>query len=359
LKKVTIDDVAHLAGVSKGTVSAVINQKKTVNPETRDHILDAIKKLNYRPRASARNLRKERAEPPAIGLLIRRLDNPIFAEMAIGVMDYCTERGYLLYIASSEGDHLYEDTVTDSFADKDIKGALISPIIDGTTEIEHLFKLKMLNFPFVLLENIKGIKASIVSIDNSGAIKDAMKFLMANGHSNIVHFAGPESSYLTAKRIDGFRQAFSESPFTFKNNMIVAAGSRLEDGYRAAMEYFKDRRRDEYPTAIICFNDLVAIGAMSALSELNIRIPEDVSVIGHDDITFARYTPVRLTTVRIPMRELGRKAAELLIDSIEASEPLPVTTILLPTELIVRDSTRSLSSSYPAIKEEHTMEQPH
>lgn len=199
MSKVTIDDVARRAGVSKGTVSAVINEKHTVRQETRQAVLSTMKELHYRPRGSARNLKSPTTGSASIGLLVRELDNPFYTGIALGVMEHAKSKGYFVSIASLEGDHTYEEKITQSFSHRDIKGAIIAPVLEGAAEINHLFRLKMINFPFVLLENVKGIQANVVSIDNIQAMKDTMKSLIDNGHSKIVHFAGPKHASHTYK----------------------------------------------------------------------------------------------------------------------------------------------------------------
>jgi LacI family transcriptional regulator len=352
LKNVTIDDIARAAGVSKGTVSAVINQKNTVNFETRDLVLDTMKRLNYRPKGSARNLRGRNRGFNNIGLLIRELDNPFYTNLALGVMEYASSKGYMVSIASSEGSHAYEEKITDSYAVKDFKGAIIAPVLEGTSEIEHLFELKMINFPFVLLENVQGIKANVVSINNIKAMKEAMRYLMENGHSRIIHFAGPKHASHTYERIDGFRRAFSESQFAYRSDMIVHTGALLDDGYNTCLEYFRDRKKSDFPTAIVCYNDLVAIGVMTALTELNIKVPHDISVIGNDDIPISKHLPIRLTTIHAPLRELGQYAAKILINNIESSEPLPVENFVLDAKLVIRESTRQRTPTCDSVIEE-------
>jgi DNA-binding LacI/PurR family transcriptional regulator len=341
VKKITIDDVAKRAGVSKGTVSAVINEKNTASSETREAVLRTMKELNYRPRASARNL-KNTSSQYSIGLLIRELDNPFYTAIALGVMEYAGAKGCLVLIASSEGNHSYEEKITYSFSNKDIKGAIVAPVLEGTAEIEHLFRLKTINFPFVLLENVRGIQANVVSIDNIKAMKRAVKYLIDNGHSRIVHFAGPKHASHTYERIDGFRRAYSESDVAYNNEMIVSTGAHFEDGYRKCLEYFRERSRENFPTAVVCYNDLVALGVMAALTEMKIRIPDEVSVVGNDDIPFSRHIPVPLTTIRAPMFELGRKAAEILIRNIESTQPLKIEHVVLDAEFVVRKSTKAL-----------------
>ena len=203
----------------------------------------------------------------------------------------------------------------------------------------------MINFPFVLLENVKGIQANVVSIDNIKAMKKAMKYLIDSGHSRIVHFAGPTHASHTHERIDGFRRAYSESHFAFDNGMIVPTGAHLENGYEKCIEYFQKRRKEEYPTAIVCYNDQVALGVMAALNEMNIKVPDEISLVGNDDIPLSRYVPTQLTTVHAPMFELGVKAAEILLNNIESPKPLPIQKVVLDAEFILRESTRALHPS--------------
>ncbi len=341
MKRITIEDVAKRAGVSKGTVSAVMNARNTVKPQTRDHVLEIMKELHFRPQGIARNLRNGNQDK-SIGIIIKDVNYPFYTAIASGVRDYASSKGYSLLITSSENNHQAEKRFSQFFSAKDIKGAIIAPLVEGTAEIEHLFKLKMINYPFVLLEDVRGIQANVVAIDNANAIKKAVKYLMDHGHTRIVHFAGPPSSSHTEERIEGFRSAFSESTLAFSEDMIVSIGSRHEESFGNTLEYFRKKNRDEYPTAIVCFNDQQALAILTALKELAIRVPDDISIIGNDDISYAKIYPVPLTTIRAPQREIGERAAELLIRNIESSKLLPVERVVLETELIVRESTRDI-----------------
>jgi len=343
MKRITIEDVAKKSGVSKGTVSAVINAKNTVKPGTRDHILEIMKELNFRPRGVARNLRNG-SQDKTIAIIIKDLNYPFYTSIATGVKEYANNKGYSVVVASSENDQKCEKKFTHIFSTKDIKGTIIAPIVEGSSEIEHLFKLKMINYPFVLLEAVKGIQANVVAIDNLRAIKKAVKYLIDSGHTKIVHFAGPPHSSHTQERIEGFRHAFSESTLVFHKDMIVSVGSRHEESFGKTLEYFKNRSRKDYPTAIVCFNDQQALAVMMALKQLNIRVPEDISIVGNDDIYYAKIYPVPLTTIRAPQLEIGKRAAEILIRNIESSTLLPNEQVVLETEFVVRGSSRVLKS---------------
>ncbi len=342
MKRMTIEDVARRARVSKGTVSAVINAKNSVKPGTRDHILEIMKELNFRPKGVARNL-KNGVGDKTIGFIIKDMGYPFYTSIAAGVKEHANSKGYSVIVASSDDDHQCEKMLSHLFSAKDIKGTIIAPIIRGTAEIEHLFRLKMVNYPFVLLEDVRGIQANVVAVDNIKAIKRAVEYLIRSGHTKIVHFAGPPQSSHTQERIEGFRHAFSESPLVFNKDTIVSVGSHYDECYAKTLEYFKNRERKDYPTALVSFNDHQALAVMMALKDLGIRVPEDISIIGNDDIYYAKVYPVPLTTIRAPQEEIGRRAAEILIRNIESSTLLPVERVVLDTEFIVRESSRVLN----------------
>jgi len=343
MKKITIEDVAKRARVSKGTVSAVINAKKTVKPATRDFILEVMKELNFRPNGVARNFKSENYDK-SIGIIIKDLTYPFYTSIAKGVSEYANSKGYSVIVSSSDDSHESEKNLSRLFSTKDIKGIIVAPIVEGTAEIEHLFKLKMINYPFVLLEDVKGIQANVVAIDNKKAIKRAVKYLIESGHTKIVHFAGPPQSSHTQERMEGFRYAFSESTLVFHNDMIVSIGSHFEECFDKTLDYFKNRNRDHYPTAIVCFNDQQALAVMLALKELKIRVPDDISIIGNDDIYYAKMYPIPLTTIRAPQQEIGIMAAEILIRNIESSTIMPIERVILETEFIIRQSSKVLNT---------------
>ena len=339
MKKVTIADIAKKARVSKGTVSAVINQKDSVKPKTRDHVMDVMKSLNYKPKTYKR-LVKKNSQEKSIGVIIKDINYPFYTTIASGVKEYANSKGYSVLIVSSRNCHEDEKKLSQLFVSKDIKGTIIAPIIEGNAEIEHLFKLKMMGYPFVLLEDVKGIQANVVTIDNMSAIKKAVDFLVLNGHRKIVHFAGPASSSHRDERIEGFRLAFSEHALKFKKEMIVEIGSDHEESFKKTIKYFKNLDKKEYPTAVVCFNDLQALAVIMAMKELKIKVPDDVSIIGNDDIYYAQIYPVPLTTLRAPQIEIGKKAAEILINNIESKKPLNNQHVDFDSDLIIRESTK-------------------
>lgn len=344
-RRPTIDAVAAAAGVSKATVSAVINDKDVVTEATRQRVLAAMEQLNYRP--AARAVLKGQPKRRSIVLLIKEMDNPYYTEIASGALAVGAEHGYTVLVASSEGSYETERQVVELLRDQDVDGLIITPVLDEHTDLSHLFELKRRNFPFVLLEEIRGVPASLIDVENVEASRRAVEYLIEGGHKRIVHFAGPEYSTHSRERIDGVRRAFSGSQLVFGDASIVKAGAHLEDGYRTALGYFADTQPGERPTAVTCYNDLVALGVCRALGELGLSVPGDVSVIGYDGLAVLDFFPVPLTTVHVPKHEMGEMAARVLIQHIEAREPLPPRKVYLDGRLVVRGSTRALGSGDP------------
>lgn len=342
-RRATIKDIADQAGVSVGTVSAVINQKASVSNDTRARVLSVIDELNYRPNAAARR-RLQRTSQKSIGFVIKEMQNPYFADVIIGVQEVAHARGYNVIVVSSERQSELEHELTELLVAKDVDGLVINPLLDDSADIAHLFELKRRKIPLILLESIRGLSASMVDVNNVQASKHAVEWLIDHGHKRIVHFAGPMYSMHSDERIEGVRRAFSAQQLALTERDVVHAGARLEDGYAAGLAYFREKS-DNPPTAVTCYNDLVAIGLMRALRELNIKVPDDVSVIGYDDIAMSSYCCVPLTSVRVPRKQIGNRAAEMLIQHIESSDTWKIERLSLKAELIVRESTRALTES--------------
>lgn len=338
-KRATIADVARLAEVSKATVSAVLNGIGVVRESTRERVLDAVTLLNYRSGPAMRGHTSPKALK-GIGFIIKEIDNPFYAEVILGARSIAEPHGYPLIVASSEGDYEAERRAVHLLRASGIDGLIITPVLHDGADITHLFDLKRRNFPFVLVEQILGVRASLVDVDNIEASSLATRHLIARGHSRLIHLAGPRYSMHAEERINGTRRACSASHIVFTDAQIVRAGAHLEDGYQAGLAYFRERAPSERATAVTCYNDLVAVGLYRALDELGLRVPDDVSVIGFDDIPLAEYLPVPLTTIRTPKTEMGAVAARMLIEHVESRDSLPPRRATFDAELVVRASVR-------------------
>ena len=336
--RTTIRDVAERAGVSNATVSNVINEKGKVSESTRKTVLEAIDALNYRPNASAQR-KLQSGGPKSIGLVVKEIHNPYFADVIVAAQEKANEKGYSIILSSSEGTHDKEGRIVDLLVEKDVDGIIINPLLDRDADLSHLFDLKRRNIPFVLLEKVHGLRTNLVDVDNLQASREITKHLIDLGHEDIVHFAGPEYSMHSEERMEGFRRAFFDSQLVYSEDFVIRAGARLEEGYEAGMAYFQDLDPNERPTAVMCYNDLVAIGLLRALRELDIDVPGEVSVTGFDNIKTCEYAPVPLTTMGVPTDEMGRAAVEMVIHQIEARGNHDPEKVNLKAELTVRAST--------------------
>ncbi|MEM7787989.1 MAG: LacI family DNA-binding transcriptional regulator [Bacteroidota bacterium] len=337
----TVRDVADAAGVSGGTVSAVINARGTVRDVTRRRVMDAIGLLNYELPRSPGVGGSQRTK--SVGLIVKEAANPFYAEILLGARDLVTEAGYVLCEGTSEGAYHDEGRLLEAFRHQGIAGAIVAPVVEEAGDLSHLFLVQRRGYPLVLLGEVRGLPVPSVTVDNVKASKAAAEYLLSGGHERILHVSGPAYSQHSQDRMAGVREAFSESPLRFNDSMIVEGGARLEDGYRVVREVFSARDERERPTAITCFNDLVAIGALRALGELGLSVPEDVSVVGYDDIHMAAYLPTPLTTVRVPSREMGRLSADLLLRQLRGRAPEVPERTVLDADLIVRATSRPLS----------------
>jgi LacI family transcriptional regulator len=361
MRRTTIKDVAEKAGVSIGTVSAVLNRRDSVRSVTRKRVLSVMDTLNYRPVEAARR-RLGTPREKTLGLVVKEIHNPYFADIIVGAQEEARKHDYQLLVMSSEQVFEREVDAVNALVAKDIDGLIINPLIEqgahdaqgtegekGTeaTQAAHFRDLEANNIPFVTIEGDAGDVASVVDIDNEQGAFDAAMHLLSLGHTDIVHLAGPAYSQHAIERRAGVLRA---APVA----RIVHAGATLEDGFNAV----RDQLEGSCCTALICYNDLVAIGAMRGLLNQGKRIPEDVSVVGFDDIDVSSYLSVPLTTVRIPKREMGRRAAAIAIEQIEHPAPPPAIhspaapatpiqsstpsrsqRVVLDAELIVRSST--------------------
>jgi DNA-binding LacI/PurR family transcriptional regulator len=333
----TITDVARAAGVSKATVSTVLNDTGPVSEETRARVMEVVEALNYRPTRGTVLAARRGA---SIGIVVKELDNPYFGAIIAGARHVAGEQGYTLLVASSERDHQEERRAVDHLVASGVAGLIVTPVLDEHADLSHLFELKRRNVPFVLLSGIRGVPASLVGVDNLAASRAAGEHLIALGHTRIVHFGGPASSTQAEERADGLRRACGAARLPFTDEDIIPAGAHLVSGYRAALDFFRRTPADRRPTAVTCFNDLVALGVARALGELGLRVPEDVAVVGYDDIPLLEYLPVPLTSVRVPTQQMGEAAVELLLEHVAGGNAVPTRRVYLDAELVVRQSTQ-------------------
>lgn len=327
----TIKDVAHHAGVSLGTVSNYINETKPISPETSTRIRQAIDQLGFVPNRAVRTLRGNRAS--VIGFVVPDATNPFFTELARQVEEVARSHGCVVVFCDAAGDEEREGTYLRNLAEMRVGGVILTSV---TTEPVNLSDLKSVNAPIVLLGDEKhGFGASSVSLDHWRSGYLAMNHLLSLGRREILFAGGPGGRGVLEARYAGSEQAILDHPLGagVHFHRVDAVGRTV--GERAAL-VDAILAADTRPDAIISGNDMIAIAILNALLRRGIRVPEDIAIVGHDDIEAAHQAVIPITTVRQPIEQLGRLAAELLFR--EGDAP-PVRHIVFEPELVVREST--------------------
>ena len=324
-------EVAEHAGVSVTTVSHVVNNTRTVNPDTRSRVEETMRVLGYQPNVVARNLR--RGKTHTIGIILPDSANPYFAEVVRGIEDTSFSQGYSVILCNSDNDLEKECFYSNVLLEKQVDGIIfVAAGLSG----ENIHHLQDRGIPLVLVDRrVPEVEADYVLTDNQGGGRLATRHLIDRGHRAIACIAGPEGVKLSSDRIAGYRQALEDAGIAIQPQLILEGDFQYQSGYHAAQGLFGNRSA---PTAIFACNDLMAIGVNRFAHEKGLRIPEQLSIVGFDDIRLAAYTHPPLTTIRQPKHTMGSSAAKLLLERMTNRDLAP-RLVVLETQLIVREST--------------------
>lgn len=330
-------DVAHLAGVSVQTVSAVINDKPGITSGTAERVRHAIQSLNYRPFSVARSLRTRQTR--TIALIVSDIANPSLATMASAAEEYARSTGYTLMLYNTHDDIQRERSYIQSAIQHWIAGVLIVPAEDNS---DCLRTLQAANIPFVTIDRrLEGCNQPSVILDHYGAGRVAAEHLIGLGHRCVGHIAGPLSLRLARERLAGFYDTAAKYGLRTDMCYTVEGSWNCESGYQAMRKMLACR---PLPTGIFSANDRMGMGAMRAIFEARLRVPDDISVIGLDDIEVAAYQIPPLTTIRQPFAELATRAVRLLLDMLEGKQPEQAQVVIEPS-LVLRCSTAARPSA--------------
>src|SRR5690349_9473149 len=323
----TVKEIAAIAKVSVATVSRALQRPEIVSEATRLRIHEVVKRMGYTPNALARNLRTARTR--LIVALLPDIANPFFSEVIRGIEQVAHENGYSVLLGETQGSLVREQAYADMVAARRADGIItMSPRVPA---IPLQGRLPVVN----ACEYVRDAQISSVYIDNVAAAGAAVDYLVMLGHREIAFVAGPPSSPISVDREQGYRLALQRAKLPVHAALVAAGDFSIEAGERA-VELFLAQGRSF--SAVFCSNDEMAIGAMRALSSHRLRVPDDVSVIGFDDIRFARYTSPPLTTVAQPKNALGREAMSMLIELL-GDPAVPPRKRVLTADLVVRGST--------------------
>lgn len=333
----TLRDVAERAQVSMRTVSNVVSGYTHVSERMRTKVLAAIEELDYRPNPVARTLRTGRTG--VLALVVPEIDVPYFSELARDVIDAAADVGYRVMIDQTGHDHERErQLLAGEERTMLFDGLLFSPLV---TKSELLDMHGTLRMPLILLgEHDFDGRYDHVAIDNVAAARDAVDHLIATGRTRIAAIGSqPQEEYATPlQRSAGYEAALDDAGMPVRTEYVTtAAHYSRTDGYAAARALLQ---LDQRPDAIFCFSDLLAIGAMRAVFDAGLSVPEDVAVIGVDDVEEGRFARPSLSTISLDTPFIARESVRRIIDRIEDPE-LPATEIVAPHALVVRESTAS------------------
>ncbi len=332
----TIKDVARLAGVSTTTVSHVINKTRFVAETTQKKVKNAVEELNYAPSAVARSLKCNTTR--TIGMLVTQSSNPFFAEVVDGVESYCYRQGYTLILCNTGGIYEKQRDYIRMLAEKRVDGILVM-CSDLTENLREMLDAHS-SIPKVIMDWGPESSQADKIIDNSeegGYL--ATKYLLDNGHTYIACLTGHEEKVACIERVAGYKRALKEYGIEFKQERVLVGNFECDTAVLAADKILAMEKR---PTAVFCFNDLMALGLISRLQENGVRVPDDISVIGYDNIELSGYFSPPLTTVHQPKRRVGKTAFEILLQRIKDKEHEKRIFEMHP-EIIARSSVKKLN----------------
>jgi LacI family transcriptional regulator len=332
-----VRDVAALARVSVGTVSNVVNGSKKVSPATEKRVLEAIETLGFIRNDAARQLRVGQSR--TVGMMVLDISNPFFTDVVRGVEDTLTAFDRSLILGNSAEDAKREQTYLDLFEEQRVSGLLISPVGDVVARLERLRKR---GSPVVLVDRHENAdNFSSVSVDDREGGRLAMKHLIDTGRVRPVFIGGSLDVLQVRARLKGAQAALAEAGHA-PLRVIEAANMSAAAG-RTAGEVLLSLPADVRPDAVFAANDLLALGVLQALTHAGVRVPDDVALIGYDDIYFAASAAIPLSSIRQPSWELGRAATELLMAEIEGDSSAEYRHVVFQPELVIRESTAGLA----------------
>jgi LacI family transcriptional regulator len=343
--RVTMTDVAREAGVSTMTVSRVVNDKGEISAATRSRVVEVIERLGYRPSSIARGLATKRTG--TLGFVVPDVSNPFFSDIARGVEDEAYDQGYNVFLCNTKEDPVREKAVLESLEEKRVDGLLLC----SSRLEDDALHAAVKHYPATVLINrhLDGGNVGAVLVDDELGSRLATEHLLRAGHTRVGFLAGPAASRSGHLRAAGYRAPLEAAGLPPNGGWVRHCAADVDGGRAVALDLLS-----EHPevSALLCYNDLVAVGALQACYDLGRSVPADVAIVGCDDIPLAALVTPALTTCRAPRYDLGARAAEMLLERIQgASESFG--HVMLKPELIVRASSREAGAGRKEESIEH------
>jgi LacI family transcriptional regulator, galactose operon repressor len=328
----TIHEVAKRAGVGSITVSRVVNNSGYISPKTRERVEKAIAELGYVPNTLARSLRSRRTN--TVGLMVTDITNPFFTTLARGVEDAANEAGYTVIFCNTDESVVKEEKYLNVLLQKQVDGLLLVPSQSRASAIQQIQKH---GTPVVVVDRrIPGGNVDTVRCDSVDGAYQIMKYLVSLGHQQIAIMSGAVGVSTADDRVAGYRKALEEAGIPIDEEYIFRQDFTPDGGYAMTMKAINLPLR---PTALIAANNFITIGAMKALQEVGLEVPEDIALVGFDDLPPALVTFPFFTVASQPAYQMGTRAMQLLLERLEGKEMNEFQEIILPTQLIIRRSS--------------------
>lgn len=335
---VTIKTIAKKLGVSYATVSRALNDHPDVNDDTKQKVVEKANEMGYQPNAIARGLVNK--ETKTIGLVIPDITNPFFPQVARGVEEAAATAGYNIFLCNSNWNKDREEHYVNALLQKQVDGLIITPSSEDLDHLKKLLKSKIKAVfisSFIPMENYTS-----VIVDNVLGTEKAVDHLIEKGYKKIAFIGAGEERFANKERLKGYKKALAKHNIELRDEFITSVKRAYdqESGYELMKKVLSRSDKSKLPDSIICYNDLLALGTIQAIKEAELRVPEDIAVIGFDDISFSSLSEIKLTTVAQPKYEMGKIALETLVEKIKNnSEKEFKSQIVLSPELKIRKTT--------------------
>lgn len=337
--KVTINEIAKEAGVSKATVSRVLNNPEKVAETTRKRVLEVIQRRNYRPNPLARALTVRKTG--VIGVIVSDISNPFYAVMVRSIEEVCRAYAYYVFLCNTDGREEEEEFYINSLIERRVDGIILGSV---DLESESFKRLEEAEIPFIFVSRLPRNREAYdyVMIDNVLGGYIATRYLLSLGHTRIAYLGGRWNTSSNLDRFEGYKKALQEAGIEVQEEYVLCGEFSMEGGYREGLRIIESG--NNRPTAVFCANDAMAIGLLEACRERKVRVPEELSVIGFDDIPLSALGCIQLTTVSQSIASLGALSGKMIIDKISNTEKRNVKQqVVLPPKLVVRRTCARVS----------------
>jgi DNA-binding LacI/PurR family transcriptional regulator len=331
---VTIKEVAKKANVSIATVSAVINKNKFVSDDLITRVDEAIKDLGYRPNKVARSLKKK--ETNIIGVVVTEITNPFYPLMFKGVEDVAIDSGYSVMLCTTGDDPKKENFLLQSMIDQGVDGVILATVDDEKSESITL--LNQLNIPYVLINRSPmNYEGTMVRINSCKVGEMAAEYLLESGHHDICFIGGDRLN--SWEREKGFTDVLSVNGIQMDDRRLIRSGYSIEEAYKDVRTFIQ---KGDLPTAMFAASDVMAFGAIKAILDSGLKVPEDISVIGSDNISFSEDFLIPLTTIEAQTYDVGRLGSEMMVEKLKNKDKASNNQLLLEPKMIERKSCRKI-----------------